>query len=172
MAPVGHTETVSLFSTVSLSSYLWSSDLLTKCSFWRFPPLASTSKASQFFAAKRNRKFMCVLERQERRFMTLHRINLPEINAGSLTGTWRVLLKKLYMPRSTRPKNDLWAPIKLSLFLAGNCREVVWSAIKIVTVFLFPSFLYLLQYVLFVDSMLVPVCMVIVMLYLYSFYVV
>lgn len=68
---------------------------------------------------------MCVLERQERRFMNLLRINLPEINAGSPTGTWRVLLKKLYMPRSTRPKNDLWAPIKLSLFLAGNCREVV-----------------------------------------------
>lgn len=124
MAPLGHTETVSLSSIFSLSGYLGSSDLLTKCSFWRFPPPASTSKASRFFAANQNQtiRFMCAMELWN---------NSPGIDAGSLIGTWRALSKKLYTPHSIQPKNDLWAPIKWSPSLVGSCHLVVWSVIKI-----------------------------------------
>lgn len=78
-----------------------------------------------------------ILLAQHNNLKSVIMINLPGINAGSLIGTWRALLKKLYMPRSTRPKIDLWAPIKLSPSLAGSCREVVWSAIKIVMFFFY-----------------------------------
>lgn len=144
MAPLGHTETVSLSSTFSLSSYLWSSDLLTKCSFWQFPPLASTSKASQFFAGQIKKpkkqlvRFMCTLEKYE--------TTLPGINVGSLIGTWLALLKKLYMPHNIQPRNDLWAPIKLSPFLVGSCHGVVWSAIKIFMLLVYIIFFFFVKW--------------------------